>query len=789
MTMEWSMRRDTVGRRALAALGVLLAFAASPCGRAEGGVNVWTSHGPDGGDVSVLAVGPGNPTRLLVGSIAGAPTPVGGIWASTDAAASWHQGAALGEGDGVVALAFVPGNPMVAFAATYRTGIMRSQDGGDHWTSVSTVLATAIAVSAGRPTTIYAVVDEAILKSEDGAVTWRSVSSGLPTGTLVESVAVQPDSELTVYAGTVGSGVFRSADGGATWAAASAGLPNTSSDHVGDLTFDFHTPPRLLAVVWDTSTYETGLYRSTDGGASWVAILPPSGFSSLFLGPGDPALIYLLGYNTVFKSTDDGATWTAVAVELPINVEIAALALDPNDTGVIYAGITGGAGVLKSVDAGMTWTASDRGLSNTSVWALALDPGPNATLYAPGNWNGLLSSTDHGVSWTSLGNIGTDGPTTILVDPSDPNTLYAGSFNGPLKSYDGGRSWVRINHGFDSLVKGVGPLAIDPSSPLTLYAGSGRLDYSGTLIGNPLYKTTNGGAAWEALSSLAPGAAFSVSALAVDPQRPATVYASGPGLWRTTNGGRSWAALVTSAFGFLSDIAIDPRGPDTIYCAHSSIDPGRGAVYKTVDGGSTWTGSNPGNGAMTLVLDPAKVSTLYVGGSGGVSMSLDGGATWALINGGMPDVDVTRLAIDRTGTRLYAATDGGGVFDLEISTATPEIAIVPDPVTIAAGTGTVLTATLDPAQLTETQLAASSSNPEVASVPDVVRLPAGDTSVSFTAAGAAAGGTTAISVRLARQPGWGLGDGNHHGRDQGRARPPETPARDDTVRTRVATQE
>jgi folate-dependent tRNA-U54 methylase TrmFO/GidA len=67
------------------------------------------------------------------------------------------------------------------------------------------------------------------------------------------------------------------------------------------------------------------------------------------------------------------------------------------------------------------------------------------------------------------------------------------------------------------------------------------------------------------------------------------------------------------------------------------------------------------------------------------------------------------LVIDRTGTMLQAATDGGGVFDLELSTATPDISVSPAAATIATGASTVLTATIDPPQLTATQLAASSS--------------------------------------------------------------------------------
>jgi hypothetical protein len=241
-----------------------------------------------------------------------------------------------------------------------------------------------------------------------------------------------------------------------------------------------------------------------------------------------------------------------------------------------------------------------------------------------------------------------------------------------------------------------------------------------------------------------------ITALAVDPRSPATVYAGGPGLWRSTNAGRNWAPV--SYWGWppsVSAIAIDPRDSGTVFCTTGDpVMATGGVVYKTIDGGSTWSSSSPPGGAEGLALDPVSPDAAYVGGYGGVSMSLDGGSTWTLINGGLTNVHVTALVIDRTGMMLHAATDAGGVFDLEISTATPEISLSPDALTMPAGTNTVLTATINPPQLTDTQLATSSSDPAVASVPDAVTLAAGETLVSFMVTGVAAGGPAAISVRL-----------------------------------------
>ncbi len=741
MDGDRNTQTDARRRRILTTLFILLAFATWPVGRAAGGINVWTRHGPKGANVRALAVAPGSPTRLLAAMVSAASAPSGSLWASRDAAASWYECADLGDFDYVNALVFDPSNPEVAYAATSAVGVMKSTDGGNHWTLPPLTWAPySVAVAPSKTTTIYAGSDGWVLRSDDGGGSWRGSSAGLPARATVGTIAVQPDSEATVYVGTGGNGVFKSTDGGATWAAASAGLPNAESAIISLLAFDHHRPANLLAVVGETRNDPGGLYRSSDGGANWVAVFRHP--ATIALSPRDPSLIYLAGGDTLYKSADDGASWATLLVVAGTNVRIDALAADPEDAECLYAGITGGDGVLKSTDGGVNWTPSGLGLINTGVKVLALGPGSGASLYALGDDIGLVTSPDQGESWTSLG----DSPfcyfpSAMVVDPANPNTLYAGcEGNGVFKSSDSGRSWARTTDGFDAVVKAVYALAIDPRNSRTLYAGSKRLSDWGRFWGNLLYKTINGGVSWEVLSAGLPTGSASITALAVDPRSPATVYAGGQSLWRSVNGGHSWSVLPAGA-GPYSAIVVDPHHSGTVFCA-------KGEVAKTTDGGATWTSSSPPSGARTLILDPVEPSTLYAGGICGASMSVDGGTTWTLVNGGLANVRVTALAIDATGTRLHAATDGGGVFDLEFSTTAPEISVGPDAVTITAGTSTVLTATIDPPQLTDTRLAAVSSNPEVASLPSDVTVPAGETSVSFMLTGGASAGAAVISVRL-----------------------------------------
>jgi len=703
MTANSSGRAKGAWRLVLVALGALLAAATFSGRAASAGINVWTSHGPDGGDVWRLVALAASPTRLLAGTTSAASGNLGSIWVSADAGASWRRSAALGEFQQVYALVPDPSNPSVAYATT-RAGILKTQDGGEHWVSLGGMELGVMAIAPSKPTTIYGNYNQTLVKSEDGAATWRWIASGLPTGTSVGPVIVQPDSERTVYAGTTGNGVFKSTDGGETWAAASSGLPSTAQDRVTHLTFDFHTPAGILAVV-ESSINGAALYRSTDGGTSWINLPLPIAveyISKVAVSQRDPGLIYLAAHRTVLKSTDDGGQWSTPEIQSPIDTWIRALAVDPNDTEALYAGIAVGAGVLRSGDGGATWTPSGRGIAAASVQALAAGPAPDNTLHAlvqtTRNFAELFTSEDRGASWPTLGEIPLCGfPEAIVVDPSNPEILYAGGVSGPLRSTDSGRSWASIPEGFDRVVRWVHSLAIDPSNPRILYAGSVRLHDSGRWWGELVYRTNDGGATWQVASSGMPtSTATRVTALAVDPRRTWVVYAGGAQLWRSVDRGHHWVSLSTAGGPLaVSAIVVDPRNSDRVLCAARGA-AGGGAVVRTTDGGSSWSESFPPGGAEALVLDPMDTDIVFVGGHGGISMSLDGGTTWAPINGGLAVARVTALVVDGTGTVLHAATDGGGVFDLELSNATPGLALAPDAITMPAGACAEVVATIDP---------------------------------------------------------------------------------------------
>jgi photosystem II stability/assembly factor-like uncharacterized protein len=247
--------------------------------------------------------------------------------------------------------------------------------------------------------------------------------------------------------------------------------------------------------------------------------------------------------------------------------------------------------------------------------------------------------------WRSGGPFG--GTVSALeLDPSRPSVAYAGTFGaGVFKTADGGRTWRRSSSGLppDAFV-----LALEtaPSRPSTLYA-----ETYGTRW---LYRSVDGARSWRAL---APDDA-AISDLAVDPVRSDTVYlAAFEGLLRTSDGGASWNHL--SGLQHPTKVAVAPSARNVLYAEDG------GAIMRSGDGGASWAQRSISEEANydVFTVDPRDPDTLYVSKHDALLRSTDGGARWAVLRKGSFALHVYVLAFDRSDPRrLYAGTDGGGVF-------------------------------------------------------------------------------------------------------------------------------
>jgi hypothetical protein len=199
-----------------------------------------------------------------------------------------------------------------------------------------------------------------------------------------------------------------------------------------------------------------------------------------------------------------------------------------------------------------------------------------------------------------------------------------------------------------------------------------------------------------------------IQALAIDPSNPGTLYAGGggglvfrEGVFKTTNGGESWTS--PSAQLFNTDIlamAIDPSTPSTLYAGTVSLSDFPDSLFKSTDGGANWTESLHGHDVYALAIDPSAPATVYAGtGDEGVLKSTDGGVSWNPVSAGavdQPGPYVAALAIDptapstiyaSTGAAVFRSTDGGGNWTKSLhGNAVDSFAIDPSaPATIYAG--------------------------------------------------------------------------------------------------------
>ncbi|MGI8788851.1 MAG: WD40/YVTN/BNR-like repeat-containing protein [Pyrinomonadaceae bacterium] len=328
-------------------------------------------------------------------------------------------------------------------------------------------------------------------------------------------------------------------------------------------------------------------------------------------------------------------------------------AVDPNDRKKYYVAVASG-GVWKTVNAGTTWTPVFENESSYSIGAIALDPkNPSTVWVGTGEYNsqrsvgygdGVYRSDDGGKSWKNVGLKTSEHIGRIAIDPRDSNVVYVAA-QGPLwspggerglyKTTDGGKSWKQIITISENT--GVTDLVLDPSNPDTIYAASWqRRRHFYTLIdGGPesaIYKSTDAGATWTKLKSgLSPGDLGRIG-LAVSPVDTnvvyATVEASGKlsGIFRSNDRGATWERVSSSnGIGlYYGQIIADPKLVDRVYIPNVifqvSDDGGRtqkplGEKLKHVDNHAIW-------------IDPEDTDYYLVGCDGGIYESFDRGANW-----------------------------------------------------------------------------------------------------------------------------------------------------------------
>ncbi len=312
------------------------------------------------------------------------------------------------------------------------------------------------------------------------------------------------------------------------------------------------------------------------------------------------------------------------------------------------------------------------------------------------------------LTWRNIGPARGGRSLGIAGSPSRPNEYYFGATGGGLwKTVDGGTTWLPVTDG-QITSSSIGAVAVAESNPDIVYIGGGETELRGSITqGDGVYKTTDGGKTWRHMGLRETQA---ISRVRVHPTNPDLVYVAalghpyGPnperGVFRSSDGGENWErVLFVSDSAGAVDLVLDRTNPDVIYASIWQVYRkawkmwGGGqysGLYKSVDGGDTWTEltKNPGMpegpigkiGVAVSPADPNRVWAMVEANEGGVFRSDDGGATWALTNNERKirqrNFYYTRIYADPEdpdvvyglNTGLYKSTDGGETFDIQIQT-------------------------------------------------------------------------------------------------------------------------
>jgi photosystem II stability/assembly factor-like uncharacterized protein len=703
----------------------------------------WRSLGPDHGGRSIAISGvKGRPKEGYFGATGG------GLWKTTDGGETWApvtDGKITSASVGAVAVS--ESNPDVVYIGMGETcirgnimpgdGVYRSTDAGKTWTHIGFANSDAIAtirVDASNPDIVfvasfgrYGVPSEerGVFKSSDGGKTWRKVLyRDAKTGGVDISIDhANPRvmyaamweafrTEYTMSSGGPGSGLFKSTDGGESWTeiTRNPGLPAGIDGKIG-VAVSGADPNRVYTIVENENG---GLFSSDDAGATWKLVNNNRNirqrafyYTHVAADPKNKDLIYLLNVGT-FRSTDGGKTTSRFA-----GGDSHDLWIDPDNTEhVLHASDGGGAVTMNASSSDRTWTSRDYPTAQFyHIVATAHIPYFVCGAQQDASETCMSSATNLGGGRGGRGGGGRGGaaPTNfspggsengyIAPDPKDVDIFYSGTnangggFLTKLNRRTGETRQVspypRMFSGEESAVikerwQWTYPIMFSPVNPNVLYATSQRV-----------WKTTNGGQSWTAISAdltkhdpktMGPSGG-PITRDMNGPEVYAVIFALGPGkrnanvIWAgsddglihvTRNGGTTWSNVTPKEMPALSRVSgIDASAfnDSTAYVAVKLPLNGDKSpyIFRTHDFGKTWTKIVTGIRADEYVHavreDPTRRGMLYAATQHGVYVSFNDGAAWQSLSLNLPDIPVSDLIVE--GNDIAISTMGRGFYILD----------------------------------------------------------------------------------------------------------------------------
>jgi photosystem II stability/assembly factor-like uncharacterized protein len=612
--------------------------------------------------------------------------------------------------------------PIVS-AQTFDTSLYR----GLEWRMIGPFRGGRTVGAAGipaQPNVFYIGVNNGgVWKTDDAGRTWSPIFDDQPTGS-IGAVAIAPSNPNVIYAGSgeglqrpdlsVGDGMYKSTDGGKTWH--HVGLRD--AQQIAAILIDPANPDRVFVAALGHPygpNAERGVYRSTDGGATWQKVLykdEHTGAVDLAFDPKNSRNIYAVlwqarqgpwengafsGPNSgLFKSTDGGSTWNQLTGGLPTfaqglgRIGIGIASSDPNRMYALVEARQEG-GLYRSDDAGASWRKvnnEQRVYGRGSDFAgVRVDPKNRDIVYVANT--STYRSTDAGQSFTAIkGAPGGDDYHTIWINPLDPNIILLALDQGATITVNGGRTW---SSWYNQPTAQFYHVITDNQFPYWVY---GAQQESGSV---GIQSRANDGAI--TFREWHPVGADEYGYVAPDPLNPDIIYGSkGTRFNRVTGEVEHVGPRGNYRYVRTAPLLFSPIEPRTLYL-------GAQLVLKTTDGGGHWQEISPdlsresydvpasvasyGDAAKTqatrrgvvYALGPShfNVNTLWAGTDDGlIHVTRDGGKQWknvtppgmtawskvSQLDAGHFDDDtvyaaINRLRLDDLKPHIYRTHDGG----------------------------------------------------------------------------------------------------------------------------------
>jgi photosystem II stability/assembly factor-like uncharacterized protein len=717
----------------------------------------WDIIGPGcGGDLLTCAIQPDNSDIIYIGG------DIEGAFKTSDGGQSWDMiNFGLNGGDraagtyGIQELVISPVDFNTVYACTW-AGLYVSSEAGYNWELIypdvldeEGPMVSYMCCDPQDPDILFMGIGNTaeeedgageLYRSTDGGSTWELLDTGMSDESIVHSVEIDPSSpsdNRIVYMAT-DDGVLKSSDFGDTWSAINNGLPHMDARrlkvHGSGAAMTLFLSMKTGGDPGTPSSWEGGLYKSSDGGANWVEIngdIPQYDvdgealydYRKFDVHPTNADIIYMGTYYSdaysdmgIYKTTDGGDSWFKTDDDNITfgwlddvwwdDLNVAYLQIAPSNPDIVY---TGKDYPQRTTNAGTTWEQiytdnidgawSTRGIELMLPLDFGFDPTDENILYVGYDDMGIWRSDDAGVSFVLLDDVQDpdeyDAATSIAIDPVNGD-VYLGRNSGTndelveytlgtvMKSTNQGADFTYINSG---LPAGCPDVVLDPDSPTdnrTLYC---------SVYGSGVYKSTDGGSSWSAANTGLGDDASLAWTLEMNPSNSSelyvglnTLYGTGlGGVYKTSNGGDSWTRLTGLPENDVLSIAIDPSNSSTVYVGSTDSYEWseEGGLYRSTNGGDSWESILTQPRVSAVVVHPENPDVIFAASQSwwnhipdeeyGCYRTMDGGDTWEVINFDLGHTYILSAAINpHSPNQLFVGTHGGGVWTTSNSVASVE---------------------------------------------------------------------------------------------------------------------